>query len=356
MIDKFFVNAIGLDEQHIFNTWYWIKSQILAIENVELCHDEKSKILFLQIPYFWDQNNIEKIKNQILAADKIIISDLLNYDNNYNFIWKEVISKINHPNITCITNNRLLYLDLPQQVNVIVNDFLMNRTKLYYFEQNKLAKLMISHNSGFWLYEPGFYTLNELNKDKEIKKIFLSLTRNLQNFRRKIVNYLIERHNENGYIGCYQLDRLLDTNYTKGYCPVPHQYYNDTLAAIYVESTSLYRNIFHATEKTFEPLLKGIFVLPYSNTNFVRNLQNYYGFKIPNFIDYTYDSVYEEKLDVDPTNTRVLAYFDSIDKLCNLKLNDAIECYKENFEVIEHNRNVIINFPYDTLIDKLWQQ
>jgi hypothetical protein len=355
---KIFVNVFGIDDCYIQNVWGWIRNQIIAIENVELCHSENSTTLFLQLPLFWNQDNFKKIQLEIERADRVIISDLLNYDNNYNFIWRDVLSKIKHPDIVCVTNNRLLHLDLPNQSKIVFNDFLLNRTKLYYFDQNKILKTMQEYNgSGFWFYEgPDNYKLNELAQNKAIDKIFLSLTRNLQNLRRQIVKYLIDRHNNKGYIGCHALGRFLDSNYNKGFCPVPNQYYDKTFAAIYCESTSMDRNIFHTTEKTFEPLLKGIFILPYSNTNFVENLQKFYGFKMPALIDYTYDSVYEEMLDVAPENRRVLLYLESIDKLCNLNVEYAAAYYTENFNIIEHNREVIASTPYSTLIDKIWQQ
>jgi hypothetical protein len=77
---------------------------------------------------------------------------------------------------------------------------------------------------------------------------------------------------------------------------------------------------------------------------------------MPALIDYTYDSVYEEMLDVAPENRRVLLYLESIDKLCNLNVEYAAAYYTENFNIIEHNREVIASTPYSTLIDKIWQQ
>jgi hypothetical protein len=354
---KIFVNVIGIDDQHIQNVWVWIKTQIMAVENVELCHDKNSHTLFIQLSLFENQHNFKKIQLEISRAYKVIISDLLNYDNNYNFIWQDVLSKITHHNIVCVTNNRLLHLDLPIGLKIVFNDFVLNRTKLYYFDQNKILKSQQEYSkSRFWLYAgPDNYQLTELRPNKAIDKIFLSLTRTLPNFRRLVVEYLIHHHNNKGYIGCHELGRFIDSNYTEGFCPVPDQYYNKTFAAIYCESTSLDRNIFHATEKTFEPLLKGIFILPYSNTNFVKNLQTFYGFKMPTLIDYAYDSVYEEMLDVDPANKKVLMYLESIDKLCNLDVEYAVDYYTENFDIIKHNREVIASIPYSTLVDKIWQ-
>lgn len=355
-MDKIFVNAIGLENPDIDNAWNWIRNQIMIIENIELCHDERSSTLFLQLPYFWLQENLENIEHRIQNAGKVIISDLLNYDNNYNQTWCEILSKIKHDNIVCLTNNRLLYLDLPKHVNVIVNDFLFNRTKLYYFNQDTLTKFIRLNSKGFWLFEEGQYNLTKLNKDKEIKKIFLSLTRILQNSRRRLVEHLLHNHSNQGYIGCHALNQFLDNNYTKGYCPVPNNYYNETFVAIYCESTSVGKNIFHATEKTFEPLLKGIFILPYSNTNFVENLKQYYGFIMPDIIDYNYDSMYDEFLDVDPENKRMPAFLNSIDKLCSLRINDVVDYYSENFNIIEHNREVFLSTPYYKFVDKVWQQ
>lgn len=353
-MEKIFVNVLGIEYLYIQNTWHWIRNQTIVVENIELCHSEESKIIFLQLPYFWLENNQSKLTEQIEKAEQVIISDLLNYDNNYNTFWNEILKKITHPNVICLTNNRLLHLDLPSNTKTVVNDFLFNRTKLYYFDTNKISNYTWRDRWGFWLHEANQYNLVELNKYKDIKRIFLSLTRILQNARRRVVQYLIDNYDDKGYIGCYELNRVLDNNYTKGYCPVPNQYYNETFAAIYCESTTLNRNIFHATEKTFEPLLKGIFVLPYSNTNFIDNLKKYYGFKFPDILDYSYDLIYDEKLDVDIENTRMPAYFKSIDSLCSLKVSDAQEYYRENFDIVEHNRNVFESTPYFTFVDKLW--
>lgn len=352
---KIFVNAIGLEDPFILNAWNWIRTQIVATENIELCHNEESKKLFLQVPYFWNHNNLENINNIINDAEEVIISDLLNYDNNYNYVWQNLLSKIVHPHITCITNNRLLHLHLPQH-RVIFYDFLFNRTKLYYFDKSRIQELIQTGNYGFWLYEGAeHYVLNQLNQSKQIKKTFLSLTRILQNLRRIIVEHLTKNHLSKGYIACHNLGMILDTNYTKGYCPVPNQYYDETFVSIYCESTSMHENIFHATEKTFEPLLKGNFILPYSNSNFVSNLKKYYGFRTPDILDYSYDSIFVDKLDVDPDNNRVQEYLLSINKICKFNIKELQEYYKDQFDIVQHNREVVASTPYDTLIEKLWQ-
>jgi hypothetical protein len=57
----------------------------------------------------------------------------------------------------------------------------------------------------------------------------------------------------------------------------------------------------------------------------------------------------------DPANKKVLMYLESIDKLCNLDVEYAVDYYTENFDIIKHNREVIASIPYSTLVDKIWQ-
>ena len=88
--------------------------------------------------------------------------------------------------------------------------------------------------------------------------------------------------------------------------PAHNRYYNDSFVSIYVET--IVRSIGYrvVTEKTYDPLIKGNFILPYAYQNFLVDVKSY-GFILPDWIDYSYDSL--------PDVSRWEAYIASVKKI-----------------------------------------
>lgn len=331
IMNKLIVNFIGLDTAIGACNLRWVSTQIASTSYIELVHSTDADTVWITLE--WAVANELKFN-----AKRIIISDLLNYDDSNNQDWVDVIKKCNQE-VICLTNNKSLVDVL--NCNVIVYDFLFNRTKLYYFDSAKTK----SKSKDLWYYSDS-YNLNNLD-NKNIKKHYVSPTRRMFGIREQFVNYLKDNYADQGFIGCLAKGLIIpgdSVDTFMGYNPLPNEIYNQTLCSIYTESTFSASSIFHATEKTFEPLLKGNYIIPYSNQYFVENLKSTYGFKFPNNIDYSYDS------EADPLR-RFNQFLTTIKQFCAMSIDELRASYDK--DIVEHNRQIFIDHPYDNAIEQL---
>ena len=95
------------------------------------------------------------------------------------------------------------------------------------------------------------------------------------------------------------------------------------------------------TEKTYDPLIKGHFVLPFSGAGVIQHLKAQ-GFLVPDFIDYSYDNV--ENLE-----QRLECYLKEAVRLINIPLAEWKNLYKQNLDIVHHNQRHFWLKPYDRL-------
>ena len=125
-----------------------------------------------------------------------------------------------------------------------------------------------------------------------------------------------------------------------GYAPIHYEYLRDTFISIYGETIE-YGNEYFVSEKTYDPLIRGHFILPFSNAGFVAWLRGL-GFKFPNFIDYSYDAIIDN-------DTRYAAYQNEMRRLLNISLDDWCQHWDNNLNILQHNRQIFFERPYDRL-------
>jgi hypothetical protein len=131
--------------------------------------------------------------------------------------------------------------------------------------------------------------------------------------------------------------------------PAADYYYNSSYVSAYIESVTSTRDLektFCATEKTYDPLVKGNFILPFSAPNFIEGLKNWYGFRFPQWIDYSYDEVTD-------FNKRLLLYSESVKKICQMDLETLHQHYINDKDILDHNRNRFLEIQYSGLHDKV---
>ena len=123
-----------------------------------------------------------------------------------------------------------------------------------------------------------------------------------------------------------------------------NHYYNSSYISIYIETitTGVYTKTI--TEKTWDPLIKGHFILPYGYSGLVKDIQSY-GFIIPEWIDYSYDQELDD-------HRRWEKYEQSVKRILK-KFPEVDELYQKDKTILEHNRNLFFTRPYDTLYDKI---
>jgi hypothetical protein len=255
--------------------------------------------------------------------------------------------------ITCIAN----YQDHPQ---IISNDFMFNRTKSYY------SQFPFSTGVTKWYnYGQLSYIVPEPKDADQKKKIFVAPCKtypeNPRVSRDRLRDLLRDTYSELGYLGNIDADptmflyphiefpwcdnieeienqtRPLSYNWW-GYSPPHNEYYRNTFVSIYSETIEFGADII-VSEKTYDPLIKGHFILPFSNCGFIEWVKNL-GFKFPDFIDYSYDNI----KDIDQ---RMEAYFAEVNRLLNMPIAQWREHYNNNVKILRHNQLMFHCRNYD---------
>ena len=323
----------------------------------------------LYIGTFFDINGQDYIlRNTNTNTDKIVISDNANEINVRLEIFHNYENQCNRDHFkeesnTYYITNVIHNIDTKY---MLFNDFLFNRTKAYYsqFPFSKNTKKWYNHGQlSYVIPEP---------KDPSLKnKIFIApnktyksdTSRNLV-YRKKIVDLLENNYFNCGYIGNYDdnpklflyphiefpwIDNIEDLENQKGtmhysfwgYSPPHNEYYKNTFISIYGETIEHGSSI-AVTEKTYDPLIKGHFVLPFSTSGFISHLKKI-GFRFPNFIDYSYDNLIDNDLRYD-------AYQSEIKRLMSLDIDTWRQNWEENFDrVIRYNQLIFQEKPYDRI-------
>lgn len=110
----------------------------------------------------------------------------------------------------------------------------------------------------------------------------------------------------------------------------PHNaYYLNTFLSIYVETIERGTTL-AVTEKTYEPLMKGHFILPFSAPGYINRLRNI-GVELPDFINYEYDLITDD-------DQRWQSYCDEIRRLLSMPIQKWRELWDSNLELIYRNK------------------
>ena len=271
---------------------------------------------YLSFADFFDINNpgayeLYEDHNYTGAVDFLIQNAIAYYPNydKYNFKkllfldirhnYEDQIAQL-HKNKTdriIVTNARDFDID---DSRILFNDYLFNITKAYYANYPFTAKRIWHYESKLDFVLPA--EVDPANKNK----VYIAANRSYfdpdypdqRKYRKQLMTLLKTKYRDIGYLGDpadHEIGGLpANTSGRRymfgGYRPPHNRYYEDSFINIYAESLE-YSTTFVATEKTFDPLIKGHFVLPFGTYKFVENVKRYYGFEFPDFIDYSYDQI-----------------------------------------------------------------
>lgn len=250
--------------------------------------------------------------------------------------------------------------------NVTGNEFLFydfhwNRQKAYFVDYHKydLKNRLWTGPATSKMFE-----LSEIKRRIPYKKILLpgrvykSREGEPRNRYRQQLHDLIEdrychRGNpDNGYI-LYPQENTKNiynsfTTSEGGWSPISSDYYETSFVSVFVETvTGATGNgvVKSITEKTYDPLIKGHFILPFAYSGIIADIKKI-GFILPDWIDYSYDTI----VDVDE---RFKAYSESVMKIINLSDFDLMDLYEQDSWMLTHNRNLFFLRPYDSLSKKI---
>jgi len=286
--------------------------------------------------YFWplnDHYNTHGINWNIQASEKayhaktLVFYDIVNIDDLAHKKFCNFVENFPHPNKIYLTVNQSPNLKLTN-VCIVPWDFMWNRIRAYYTET--IPESLYLHH-----YNSDQYHLPELDFKSIRTKKFLSLTGRNIGYRPQLFDYV---RSYPGYVSNRGQGVSLD-NKTGAFTPVSNNFYLDSYFSVYAESNCTDTNLIHITEKTFEPLLKGHFILPFSNPGTIKRIQDL-GFLLPDFIDYSYD------LELDPDRRFELFKLEFL-RLLNLNLD---QLYKEHKELLIHNQQCLHTICYDPSI------
>lgn len=136
-------------------------------------------------------------------------------------------------------------------------------------------------------------------------------------------------------------------NMGMGFQPAANHYYENSGVSVFVETlASSEYNQREISEKTFNPLIKGHFILPFSYPGIIDDLKNMYGFKFPEWIDYRYDTIEDDA-------ERFHEFMKSFARLRFIKLPELQDLCNKDIDILIHNRQVFFDRPYDRLYDSL---
>jgi hypothetical protein len=303
----------------------------------------------------------------LLTANELAIGNFRSW-NNYRIavmldIWHGVegqsarlgkkLQRCNEYIITCIVNCH----NTPR---IISNDFMFNRTKAYYSQFPFSPGVVKWYSHG----QLSYIIPNPKDADQK-KKIFVAPCKTYPDKPRLSRNHLRDilrdTHNELGYLGNIDADptmflyphiefpycnnieeienqtRPLSYNWW-GYSPPHSEYYRNTFISIYSESIEFGPDII-VSEKTYDPLIKGHFILPFSNYGFIKWLCQL-GIQFPEFIDYNYDTLEDD-------DQRMKAYFAEVNRLLSIPIEQWRQHYINNLKLLRHNQLMFHYRNYD---------
>jgi len=128
--------------------------------------------------------------------------------------------------------------------------------------------------------------------------------------------------------------------------PVSHELYDSSIVSVYSET--IVEHTYHnsdkncctlVTEKTFDPLIRGNFILPFGYPGLIKDITDIYGFKLPDWIDYSYDSIIDDA-------ARLRAYEESFKKLDSFSLDEMYSLCIKDLYILEYNRSIFSSRHY----------
>lgn len=136
-------------------------------------------------------------------------------------------------------------------------------------------------------------------------------------------------------------------NMGMGFSPIANKYYDTSSISVYIETlVSSKSKQGLITEKTFNPLIKGHFIIPFSYSGFIKDLREIYGFKFPDWIDYRYDTIEDDQ-------DRFHEFMKSFSKVRLLSLTQLEEKRYNDIDILKHNRQIFYDRQYCSLYDSL---
>lgn len=305
-----------------------------------------------------DSTNAKHAK--IKLNDRQMAVNLLTYDIDYIYsegFLLDILDKCSSfsKNTIVVHQNENLK-DHPDK-RLVYHDAMFNIVKLYTTEYDRIIK---PHERVWSIHSnKEMYRLPTIQKNKTKKFLSMAYVHELwhpRNRYRHALGEILKEFSEYGYIGepgnrilpnsCIPeiLNRVNDSG--GNWYPAGDRYYQNTYLSIFVETvTQSYNSVRCITEKTYDHIGRGNFILPFAYPGIIKDLKKR-GFRFPSWINYNYD----EEIDNDQ---RFLIYINEAKRLVSKSINELHEYYIKDKEILIHNQNCFRDLPYCSLYDKI---
>ena len=277
-------------------------------------------------------------------------------------------------NFRCVmvTNNKRDWTNPNEHFFQVKYDLMFNREKAYMTETDKFEV----KNRVYFYYgdSKANFRLNPIQKIGTLKdrKIVLCPNRIMKfnqrsGLRRILKTYMQDKpvilgDPASGKIlepeGEGMLEKLASTENGGGglWFPIANKYYEQTYISVFIETCTVTNPLYNSvrnphqtvTEKTFDPLIKGHFILPFGYAGIIKDIKSY-GFKLPDWIDYSYD-------DIDCDRHRFAAFLEEADRLIKKPIFEIETNYVRDFDNLIHNRQIFWSKPYVPLYHQVLER
>lgn len=247
-------------------------------------------------------------------------------------------------------------------------DFLWHRQIVYFcqYSQYDLSSRIFSYNASASMYK-----LSPIEKNPVGIRHYLAAMRTYEHqavidhraqIRQQLRQFLdhskgyVSDHAKGSFIECQQWneeiqEQSLDMETSGGkFWPAHNRYYWDSVISIYGETCTRSNGYRVVTEKTWDPLIKGNFILPYGYSGLIRDIK-LYGFQLPDWIDYSYDQIPDDDHTI--FGLRFQKYLESVQQVLDLDSTTLYNLYLKDRHILEYNRSVFFNHQRCSLIEQI---
>ena len=307
-----------------------------------------------------------RIKEMVKPHHVLLVLELFHIDRHHTYDYytyiKSIFSNITKKIIVIHTN-----LSIKDQPNLVYYDHLFDRQKLYCTDYNTGIDL----NCRVWTINgtKEIYALHPINKHPHKK--FLALMRIYHShgnaelplgsrmLYRKRIKEILSIKNESFISDNNSSASFLPNSATSlilpsvckifggNWFPVSNIYYDSSIISVYTESIVNTDKMRSITEKTFDPLIQGNFILPFGYSGLIKDILDY-GFKLPTWVDYSYDTIQDDE-------ERFAGFTISLQKLIDCSHDVLFQQATNDISILEHNRSIFFSRPYmyPMLVDKI---
>lgn len=323
-----------------------------------------------------DKFDLYKIGERIKKKQICLVLNTFHIDDTYDLAFFKHLVNHNsekYPNINFVFLHK--NKSVPDMPGLLYYDSMFNRQKLYFQEYHKVEEWQKNFNKPngdfFWSHKANkeVYRLNELTKDfsEDFKNIISpGLIYNLyvpprMRFRAGLRGWLEMNCDANSLYHKNDKDLFMPNNPSPHikyhlsagvprqggfWYPLADEYYKKTMFSVYIETLTMsYFDTKCVTEKTFDPLIKGNFIIPFGYPGFLKDVLEY-GFLLPDGVDYAYDSIENDEV-------RFQKFLRTVKSVADMNIEDTKKFYKSNKHLLQHNRNIFLKKPYHTFYDRL---